>query len=277
MWDRIENPVFKRELLSRLRSGKSSPSRRLLSLICVVSAGAAYLSIILFMFRNTTLARDWATWWMFLACLQLFAICLLAPAMGATLFTIEKEQRTMDLLIVTRLSAWEICWGKLLSRMTTVLLLVLGFFPLMFISGVPGRVTLWQFIGTYAVLLTMGFVFGVMGMACSMLFSKTVTATSVAMTLMALILLGLPSVVGAWLYSALSYPLMREQRDLIEAAFGVVNPFAALITLHDSAISGRAPTFAQQTCWVGCVAIYGIGAALLMLVSCLRFETLCRR
>lgn len=276
MWDRIENPVFKRELLSRLRSGKSSQSRRMLSLICVASAGAAYLSIIMFMFRNTTLPRDWATWWMFLACLQLFAICLLAPATCATLFTMEKEQRTMDLLIVTRLSAWEICWGKLLSRMTTVILLVLGFFPLMFISGVPGRVTLWQFIGTYAVLLTMGFVFGVMGMACSMLFSKTVTATSVAITLTALILLGLPSVVGAWLYSALSYQMMQE-RDLIEAAFGALNPFAALIALHDFAISGRAPTFAQQTCWVGCVAIYGIGAVLLMLASCLRFEKLCRR
>jgi ABC-type transport system involved in multi-copper enzyme maturation permease subunit len=276
MWDRIENPVFKRELLSRLRSGKSSPSRRMLSLICVTSAGAAYLSIILFMFRHTTLPRDWATWWLFLACLQLFAICLLAPATCATLFTIEKEQRTMDLLIVTRLSAWEICWGKLLSRMTTVMLLVLGFFPLMFISGVPGRVTLWQFLGTYAVLLTMGFVFGVGGMACSMFFSKTVTATSVAMALTAFILVGLPSVAGAWLYNA-RFSQMMPERDLIEAVFGALNPFAALIALHDSAISAREPTFAQQTCWVGCVAIYGISAALLLGAACLRFEKLCRR
>lgn len=276
MWDRIENPVFKRELLSRLRSGTSSPSRRMLSLVCVASAGVAYLSIILFMFRHTTLPRDWATWWMFLACLQLFAICLLAPATCATLFTIEREQRTLDLLLVTRLSAWEICWGKLLSRMTTVILLILGFFPLMFISGVPGRVTLWQFLGTYAVLLTMGFAFGVIGMVCSMLFSKTVTATSVAMTLTALILLGLPGVVSAWLYSAHSYQVLQK-RDLIEAVFGALNPFVALIVLHDPALSAREPTFAQHICWVGCVAIYGIGAVLLMGAACRCFEKLCRR
>ncbi|MCS6862026.1 MAG: hypothetical protein NZT92_17095 [Abditibacteriales bacterium] len=106
-----------------------------------------------------------------------------------------------------------------------------------------------------------------------MLFSKTVTATSVAITLTALILLGPPSGVGVWLYHALFYSKLPA-RDLIEAALGIVNPFAALVALHHSALSAREPTFAQQMCWVGCVAIYGIGAALLLGAACLRFEKL---
>lgn len=56
-------------------------------------------------------------------------LLLLAPMRALTALSAELEARTMDLLLLTRLDAWRIVWGKWVSLMAQSLLLAIALLP----------------------------------------------------------------------------------------------------------------------------------------------------
>jgi hypothetical protein len=87
----------------------------------------------------------------------LFAtVLVLTPlrAMGA--LSAEIEARTMDLLLLTRLNAWRIVWGKWVSLMVQSLLLVVALLPYGVVRYFLGSVNLVSDLKTITVMLGAG-------------------------------------------------------------------------------------------------------------------------
>lgn len=128
-----------------------------------------------------------------LVAIQLAAIYILLPATLAGAITEERERGSLQLLMLTRLSASQIVIQKLISRlipMFTLILLSLPLFALAYSFGGIGKGDIW--LAVYWLVLN-GFYVGAFTLMISCSFRSTAQAVSAAYLLGApVILMGIP-------------------------------------------------------------------------------------
>lgn len=147
----LSDPVFAKDLRLRLRLRSS------LLLVTLCMAVPA-LIVAVFLAQHSNLGADHSTragaqLFQLLAIVQLCLVLLLTPATMAFAVSGERHQRTWDLLLVTRLSAFAIVRGKLLAGLAFNLLLVIAPLPLYGAVFLFGGVTPADVARLYAVLL----------------------------------------------------------------------------------------------------------------------------
>jgi ABC-2 type transport system permease protein len=119
---------------------------------------------------------------LFLALLytQLTVLLLLVPIFSAGALTIEKEQRTMAGLLTSLLTDTHIWWGKFLSSLLFVLLLLVAGLPVLSLAFAFGGVGLWElFIVTITTVVILGSMSAV-SLYWSSVFRRSVAATAVS-------------------------------------------------------------------------------------------------
>ncbi len=91
---------------------------------------------------------------------QLGAVLLLTPVYAGTAIAEESERKTLDDLLATHLLDGEIVLGKLLSRLLTLFLLLVGGLPvlslLQLLGGVDPNLVLAGFVATLATVVSLG-------------------------------------------------------------------------------------------------------------------------
>lgn len=108
-------------------------------------------------------------------------ICaLIAPALTAGAITTEREQQTFEMLLITRLSGYNIVLGKLLSSLSFVFIVVLCALPAMAMAFFLGGVSPQQIGGGITLIMATVLLFGAIGIFCSARNARTVTATVIA-------------------------------------------------------------------------------------------------
>ncbi len=108
---------------------------------------------------------------------------LIAPALTAGAISIEREQQTLELLLLTRLTSANLVLGKMLSALSFVLIILLCSLPVGAISFLLGGVDPGQFLWALAVIISVIAIFGAIGIYCSSRFTKTTTAVVMAYTI----------------------------------------------------------------------------------------------
>jgi ABC-2 type transport system permease protein len=119
---------------------------------------------------------------LFLALLytQLTVLLLLVPIFSAGALTIEKEQRTIAGLLTSLLTDTQIWWGKFLSSLLFVLLLLVAGLPVLSLAFAFGGVGLWElFIVTTTTVVILGSMSAV-SLYWSSVFRRSVAATAVS-------------------------------------------------------------------------------------------------
>jgi len=86
-------------------------------------------------------------------------LILLAPLRALTALSAELEARTMDLLLLTRLDAWRIVWGKWVSLTAQSLLLTFALLPYAVVRYFFGSVDILQDLAIITYLFAAGGVF----------------------------------------------------------------------------------------------------------------------
>ena len=173
-----ENPVLRRELRSRLRSRKTRTVRLAVGIPAAAILIISYYQIISAMLRN--FGRENGEVWSFVSFLQLVLICFIVPGLTANSISQEKEQRTWGLLLITRLSPWQIIWGKLAARLASVPLLLLIFVPFQVYSAAASDMPAYKVVWTYLILFSCVIFFAVQGAFWSWLARRTSVAISAA-------------------------------------------------------------------------------------------------
>jgi ABC-type transport system involved in multi-copper enzyme maturation permease subunit len=130
---------------------------------------------------------QWAPW--YIAYVILFNM-LVGPVFSAGSVTSERERETLDLLLTTTLSPWQILWGKLVAALRVSVVLTLFLVWPMLLACVmvnsywPNLLSMLAFL---VVILLTCVTTTIIGLFCSVLFQRT--ATSLMTTYIAILLL----------------------------------------------------------------------------------------
>jgi ABC-type transport system involved in multi-copper enzyme maturation permease subunit len=117
---------------------------------------------------------------MWLIIFEVVLLAFITPALTAGAISGERERQTIDLLFVTPLRPFAIIWGKLLASMSFVLLLLMLSVPIFSLVFLFGGIELDQMIYAFIVVGVSALTFGLVGIAFSSLFRRTLAATVAA-------------------------------------------------------------------------------------------------
>jgi ABC-2 type transport system permease protein len=107
-------------------------------------------------------------------------LLLMAPIFSAGSITIEKEQKTLAGLLTSLLTTGEIWWGKFISSLLFVLLLLVTGLPVLSMAFAFGGVGPWEiFMGALTTVIILACMSAV-GLYCSSAFRRSVHATAVS-------------------------------------------------------------------------------------------------
>src|SRR6266550_4116486 len=175
-----DNPVLTKELRVRMRGARA---------YWILTGYLLFLSFILF-FRymfwwnegqregsgfssGSKIGQDFFA---SIALVQAFLVAFITPAVTSGAITIEKEQRTLEMLEMTRLSRASIVAGKLISAVSFVALLLVSSLPLTSICFFLGGVSPEQVAQAYSLLLAISFVAATLGIVWSTVARTTAAA-----------------------------------------------------------------------------------------------------
>lgn len=130
-------------------------------------------------------ARFGATLLRILAPLQLTLAMLAAAMTSAISVSVEKDRRTLELLLVSRLTDAQLVFGKLAGSLVRVLLLVLSAVPMFALAGLFGGVTPQQLARVFVVTVAAALAAG--SIATTVAFWKDTTFQTLAITAFALV------------------------------------------------------------------------------------------
>ena len=179
----LDNPVITKELRGRMRGART---------YWLLFGYLLLLSLILFFSylgwwnqHSNEMERGGAsagftigrTFFQILFYSQAVMIALITPALTAGAISVEREQRTFEMLRGTILKPRSIVWGKLASSVSFVALLLTSSLPLLSLCFLLGGVSPGEVFFAYILLVGDAFLFGAVGLCWSAYAANTATAT----------------------------------------------------------------------------------------------------
>jgi len=174
------NPIVAKEYRSRMRTWRS-PLAMTVYILLLGGVGWAIFSSTAATARNSFNGAQAANYgqvlFLWLILFQMVLLAFITPALTAGAVSSERERQTIDLLFVTKLPAFSILWGKLLASMSFVILLLLLSVPIFSLVFLFGGIELDQVLIAFLVTSVAALTLGIIGLACSTAFKRTLPAT----------------------------------------------------------------------------------------------------
>lgn len=192
------NPILVKELRSRMRGGRAFITLTgVLVFLSLFSYGIYRVAMISARYASTPVSPIIGqTIFAGLAFLELIMISAIAPAVTAGAVSGEKEKQTYEMLLTTPLQPVHILWGKLVSALSYVFLLIFAAIPLASLVFIFGGVTLRDMFKSLLVIVATAVLFGVVGLFTSTLFGRTGRSTAITYVIV-LSMLFAPIVIAA--------------------------------------------------------------------------------
>lgn len=172
-----ENPVLQRELLVNLRMNRA---------FVLLFAYLAILGLVVYAawpverqvdMTKTAAAKELVDLF-FLG--QYLLVSLMAPSFAAGAITGEKERKSYEMLLASPLRPSAIILGKLLASLAPLGILILCSLPIVMLCVPLGGVSLYEVLAAYVALTTSVITFGMISLACSSYFSRTMASLTVS-------------------------------------------------------------------------------------------------
>ncbi|MEG0269108.1 MAG: ABC transporter permease [Clostridia bacterium] len=173
----MTNPILAFSARRRMRSIRTPIVLSLYSLLLVL---IAYFCIFRPFTGETFVLSDMKTGAMgyaLIVCMQFGLLILVAPAMISDSISGERERQTLDLLLVTQTSSWQLVVGKLLESFGFLALMVLCSVPMLSLVLITGGASFGQVLISVLFLLLVALAALSLGLFVSTLCKRTVTAT----------------------------------------------------------------------------------------------------
>lgn len=196
---------------------------------------------------------------------QLFLIMFITPAFTTTSINGEKERQTFDLLLCSRLSAFELAAGKLIAGLANAFLLIAASIPLFSLVFFFGGVGPTQVLQTTLVFIVTAIVVGTFGLFCSTLLKRPPVSTAIAYMFCVM------WVITPWLLSFLLQLNVPFNNNSQATLIFIGNPILAMIstfTLGPGAPIGSYSFFGTSLApWITFIIINLLLTIVLLLLS----------
>ena len=123
---------------------------------------------------------------------QAIVLPLVVPAFTCGAITLERERDMLELLLLTRQSPFQICFGKLLSGAGLGLTLVLASVPVLSLSFLLGGVAPFEVAASVCVLASAVIAAAALGLAASSIAPRTQSASATSYAIVGFTLIGFP-------------------------------------------------------------------------------------
>jgi ABC-type transport system involved in multi-copper enzyme maturation permease subunit len=173
-----DNPVLIREFRSRIRGIKGFLIMGGYALVMVAVMLIAYY----FMWQNSSgqslvSSKLGQSLFVAVAWAQVVLLTILAPSLTAGSLSQEIEKKTVEMLVLTRLSAGKIVLGKQLSGFLFAMMLLISSLPVSGICLMLGGISPAEIAITYVLLMGWAYLLTCVSVFCSSLNTKTANAS----------------------------------------------------------------------------------------------------
>lgn len=225
------NPILNKELKTTMRSKKTFVYI-FIYLILMFLAVAAFIyftqleiSVIEFDLQTSV------EFYLVFTAMQLAFIIFISPSITSGSISGERERQTLDILLLTKMSYFSIVFGKLLSLLAMILLLIITALPIFMIVINYSGMTFSDIFILYLFFISVSAMFGSMGIFFSTIFKRTGVAT-----LATYILVFVFCVLNLILYIVFSNTqadkVINTYINYISFILGIcTNPFAGFVAL----------------------------------------------
>ena len=233
------NPIVAKEYRSRMRTWRSPLAMSIYILllggmgwaIFSTQAGSSRYSF------NSGLAANYGhQLFLYLVMFQMGLIAFVTPALTAGAISGERERQTLDLLFVTRIPPFSIVWGKLIASMSFVVLLLLLSVPIFSLVFLFGGIELDQVLTSFLLTLVAALTLGLIGIAFSAIFPRTLPSTVAAYGV------GFILLAGTYVYG-LVFPTVIDPTSTVVAtaapappAITYLSPIESLVAISNGTI-----------------------------------------
>jgi len=177
----LDNPLIVKDGVSRMRSWRAPVILTVyLGLLGSFGYTVFVMQEVIATAQRLGSAQIGGTVFTSLAFIQLSLVSLFAPALAAGAISGERERQTFDVLMVSRLTAAQIVWGKLVASVAFMLLLILAALPLFAAVFLFGGIDFEQFVITQLLTVTTAVSIGAVSLFLSAVFRRTLPSTVVA-------------------------------------------------------------------------------------------------
>jgi len=196
--DRIRpknNPIIIKELRSRMRGSRAY---LILTSVLIIMALISYA-----IYQIVLLSSSWTysplspqvgqTLFATLALLEMMMVCMITPAVTANAISTEYEKQTYEMLLATPLNPTRILWGKLISALSYIFLLVFAAIPIGSLVFIYGGVAPRDMLKALILLICTAVLLGSIGIFVSTLFKRSGRAT-ITSYLITLIMISVPTI-----------------------------------------------------------------------------------
>lgn len=199
IWARVTlgaNPILVKELRSRMRGVRAfAVLTGVLLLLAVISYLLYRIVLAATQYSNVPVSPQIGQALLAgLAVVELMMVCFVTPAVTAGSISGEQEKLTYEMLLATPLRPASILWGKLISALSYVFLLVFAAVPMASLIFIFGGVALVDMLKALVVLVVTAVTLGVAGVFMSAWLGRTVRATVLSYLVVLGLLLGPPLV-----------------------------------------------------------------------------------
>lgn len=203
---------------------------------------------------------------MFFVCFTMFSVVAMAaigPVLTSTAIGSERLAKTLHVLLMTPITAWQVVAGKLFSRLLVALTLLGLSLPVLALVRLLGGVELWQMIGAVCVCAVTALTTAAIGLLFSTFMNRAYAVILLSYATILLLYAFIPFV----LIEGLGLRAMAWFR-----IFATVNPFMSAGMLADPGAF-----MASGNAWVHCVALHLAFTAVLLVICALVLRRVVRK
>jgi ABC-2 type transport system permease protein len=186
------NPIIVKELRSRMRGARAFATLTGVLLLLGAVSYALYRIVLSTMRYSGGPLSPQIGQALFttLAFLELIMVCAITPAVTAGAISGEREKLTYEMLLATPLRPVSILWGKLVSALSYVFLLIFAAVPMASLVFIFGGVTPRDMIKALVILVIVAVTLGMLGLFMSAWLRRTGRATVLSYLLVLALLIG---------------------------------------------------------------------------------------
>lgn len=176
MMQKLNNPVLMKELKLRFRFFKSITG--IMSYLVVMCIFVVGFLMITTQFTGSGYFRPEQSYYLFimLSVIQMALVMFITPGLTAGAISSEREKQTLNMLLMTTQSSWQIILGKLMSSIAFLGLLLVAGLPLYSIVFLFGGVSPLQLITIFFFYFITMLAIGSIGIFFSTYTKRTITS-----------------------------------------------------------------------------------------------------
>jgi ABC-2 type transport system permease protein len=188
---------------------------------------------------------------------QMGLICLTAPTFSASAISSEREQQTLDLLVISLAKPSTILFGKVGAALSYLLLTLFGSLPLVGLTYALGGVSLRDIAIAYLIMLVAGVTFCSLSFLWSTLIRRSVLAQLVSILTVIVLVVGIPALAAFFgaLASRFTGASTHTYMNIIFLLLRT-NPFAAVASMIPGFPIPAGTWMEKVPIWVSQVVFY---------------------